>query len=163
MNAAAAATTGDVLLFLHADTRLPKTARTAIEDAFREPTMTRGFFAVRFEPATLVGSVIACMMNGRSLLTSIGTGDQALFVRRSAFERVGGFPDMPLMEDVELSRRLKRVDGPCAVISEPVITSYRRWQQRGAIRTIVLMWTLRLLYWLGMSPQRLVRWYADVR
>ncbi|HZS11967.1 MAG TPA: TIGR04283 family arsenosugar biosynthesis glycosyltransferase [Nitrospirales bacterium] len=163
MNAGAAAAAGDVLLFLHADTRLPMRAQHAIEDAFREPTVNRGFFAVRFEPPTVVGSVIAFMMNGRSFMTRIATGDQALFVRRSAFERVGGFPDIPLMEDVELSRRLKRWDGTCAVISDPVITSYRRWQQQGAIRTIVLMWTLRMLYWLGMSPQRLVRWYADVR
>jgi GT2 family glycosyltransferase len=101
---------------------------------------------------------VAALMNLRSRLTGIATGDQALFVHRSLFEQVGGFPDQPLMEDVEISRRLKRV-GPPLCLRQRVVTSGRRWDQRGPWRTVLLMWRLRLLYWLGMSPERLAKWY----
>jgi hypothetical protein len=102
------------------------------------------------------------MMNARSRWTGIATGDQALFVRRAVFERLGGFPDLPLMEDVEFSRRLKRA-GRVAAPRATVTTSFRRWEQGGPVRTILLMWVLRFLYWIGVSPRTLARFYAHVR
>ena len=101
-------------------------------------------------------------MNRRSRLTGIATGDQAIFVRRQIFEQMGGFPDIPLMEDIEFSRRLKR-QGPTAALTDRVTTSFRRWEKTGPFRTILLMWTLRFLYWLGVSPTRLNQWYRAVR
>jgi hypothetical protein len=101
-------------------------------------------------------------MNARSRLTRISTGDQAMFVRRQIFEEMGGFSDIPIMEDVDFSRRLKRI-GPTAAIRERVTTSFRRWDRQGALATILLMWSLRLLYWIGVSPQRLAQLYAAVR
>jgi hypothetical protein len=95
-------------------------------------------------------------------LTRISTGDQAIFVRRPTFERLGGFSDVPIMEDIEFSIRLKRAGG-IAAISDRVTTSFRRWERQGPIRTILLMWSLRFLYWIGVSPRRLARFYAAVR
>jgi hypothetical protein len=102
--------------------------------------------------------VIEKLMNWRSVLTGIATGDQAIFVRRDVFTMLGGFPRLALMEDIELSKRLKWVGRP-ARISKPVLTSTRRWQEHGLFRTIFLMWSLRFLYLLGISPTRLARWY----
>jgi len=101
-------------------------------------------------------------MNWRSCLTGMATGDQAIFVRREAFEQVGGYPDINLMEDLELSRRLKRLSRP-ACVRQPVVTSSRRWEEKGILRTVLLMWSLRLLWFLGVSPQRLVRLYYPGR
>lgn len=156
MNHGARLARGDGLLFLHADTRLPANALAAVQQALRDHEWGR--FDVRIEGRSRWLPVVAAMMNRRSRLTGIATGDQALFVRRSAFDAVGGFPDQPLMEDIELSRRLRRRGRP-ACLAERVVTSGRRWDQRGAWRTIVLMWRLRLLYWLGASPERLARAY----
>jgi class 3 adenylate cyclase len=102
--------------------------------------------------------ILSSMMNLRSRLTGIATGDQAIFVRKSVFEQLGGFPDQPLMEDIELSRRLKRITPPVC-LHQRVITSGRRWEDRGVWRTILLMWRLRLAYWMGASPEQLVRDY----
>ena len=99
------------------------------------------------------------MMNARSRLTGVATGDQAMFVRRAAFERAGGFPEIPLMEDIALSRALKQI-GPPLCLRERVRTSGRRWDAHGAIRTILLMWRLRLAYYLGADPQDLARRYG---
>jgi rSAM/selenodomain-associated transferase 2 len=162
MNAGAAKASGSVLVFLHADTRLPPTARAEIEDGLADPRHIWGRFDVRFEPDTRWGRIIAWMMNHRSRLTSIATGDQALFVRRDRFHQAGGFPSIPLMEDVALSRRLKGI-GRCAARRAVVTTSFRRWQRHGPLHTIVRMWTLRFLYWAGVSPQCLARWYEHVR
>ena len=108
------------------------------------------------------GAIISKTMNWRSRLSGLVTGDQALFVRRSIFEQMGGFADMPLMEDIEFSRRLKR-KGSTAALTATVTTSFRRWEQQGPLRTILLMWTLRFLYWSGVSPHRLAHLYTTVR
>jgi rSAM/selenodomain-associated transferase 2 len=162
MNAGAAQTQAEVLLFLHADTRLPDGARQAIERALADPACVGGRFDVRFERDTGWAWLIARLISLRSRWSSIATGDQALFVRRSTFEQLRGFADVPIMEDVDFTRRLKRA-GLVAPLRAQVVTSYRRWQRCGAVRTIVLMWALRLLYWLGVHPNRLKALYASVR
>jgi hypothetical protein len=113
---------------------------------------------VRFDTPRRVLQTVAWFMNARSRATSICTGDQAIFVRRAVFEAVGGYPDIPLMEDIELSRRLK-AGGRLAALRDRVTTSARKWEREGPLRTIGLMWTLRLLHFLGVAPARLHRWY----
>lgn len=158
MNAGAAAAAGEVLLFLHADTRLPAGADRAIREALRDPAVVGGRFDVRLDSPRRLLWVVGGMMNLRSRLTGIATGDQALFVRRAVFEGLGGYADIPLMEDVEFTRRLKRW-GAVAALRAQVTTSARKWEREGVLRTILLMWSLRLLYWLGVSPGRLHRLY----
>lgn len=158
MNAGARAAGGDVLLFLHADTRLPADAGTAIARALADPRVVGGRFDVRLDSPRPLLRVVETLMNVRSRLTGISTGDQAIFVRRDVFEALGGYLDIPLMEDIELSRRLKR-RGRLAALRLRVTTSARKWEREGPLRTIVLMWTLRLAYLLGVSPARLHRWY----
>ena len=156
MNAGAARATGAALLFLHADTRLPDDAVRAVDRALNRYRWGR--FNVRFESRRPLLRLVARMMNLRSRLTGIATGDQALFVTRAAFESVGGFPEQPLMEDIELSRRLKKTGSPaCLKIS--VVTSARRWEEHGAWRTILLMWRLRWAYWRGAHPAQLAQCY----
>jgi rSAM/selenodomain-associated transferase 2 len=162
MNAGAKASRSAVLLFLHADTRLPAEARTAIEAALENPEVVGGRFDVRFDRETPLGRMISRMINVRSRWSGIATGDQAIFVRRAVFDRLGGFADLPLMEDLDFTKRLKRV-GRVAALRSQVTTSYRRWGAWGPIRTVVLMWALRFLYWIGVSPQRLSTFYAAVR
>ncbi|MGH7231415.1 MAG: TIGR04283 family arsenosugar biosynthesis glycosyltransferase [Nitrospiraceae bacterium] len=162
MNAGAAVSRGDVLLFLHADTRLPSDAGESVARALEDTHCVGGRFDVCFEPDSGWRWVISRMMNLRSRWTGIATGDQALFVRRAVFERLGGFADIPIMEDVEFTRRLKRA-GRIAALRTPVKTSYRRWQTGGPLRTILLMWTLRSLYWLGISPRTLSHLYGEAR
>lgn len=157
MNAGAACAQGDVLLFLHADTRLPPGADVPVLAAVREGA-NWGRFDAHIEGRHPMLRVIAAMMNWRSRLTGIATGDQAMFVRRDAFEGIGGFPDQPLMEDVELSVRLRRAGAP-ACLQDRVATSGRRWEARGVWRTILLMWRLRWRYWRGDSPERLAATY----
>ncbi len=162
MNRGAAEANSDVLLFLHADTLLPREAKDAILSALRDPTCVGGRFDVRFDHDSRLSRVIGAMMNLRSRLTGIATGDQAIFVRKTVFERMGGYADIPLMEDIDFTKRLRRM-GRVAALSATVVTSYRRWALCGPVRTILLMWTLRLLYWLGIRPERLARFYAAVR
>ena len=162
LNEGVKASRGDVMLFLHADTELPPTAKAVIESTLKDPRYVGGRFDVRFDHPSRWGAVISWFMNRRSRLTGIATGDQAIFVRRQIFERLGGFPDIPLMEDIAFSRRLKRL-GPTAALTDRVTTSFRRWEKNGPLRTILLMWTLRFLYWLGVSPTRLNHWYHAVR
>ncbi|MER3423397.1 MAG: glycosyl transferase [Nitrospiraceae bacterium] len=162
MNAGAAASYGDVILFLHADTQLPPDARQAIEKALEDPECVGGRFDVRFAPNTGWGRLISRMMNLRSRWTGIATGDQAIFVRRSVFNQLGGFPDIPIMEDIEFSRRLRRA-GRIAALHSIVTTSYRRWNTCGPIRTILLMWSLRSMYWIGINPRHLKHFYGDAR
>jgi rSAM/selenodomain-associated transferase 2 len=162
MNAGAAAAKGDLLLFLHADTRLPANSLEHLA-SFVHSSRPWGRFDVRLSGERPLFRVIAWFMNQRSRLTGICTGDQAMFVRRDAFEALGGFQPMPLMEDVEFSRRLCLVSRPFC-IKEPVVTDSRRWQKHGAWRTIFLMWQLRWRYWRGESPESLAQIYrSDVR
>jgi len=162
MNEGAKASGGEILLFLHADTQLPDDAKTMIDTTLADQRMVGGQFDVRFDRPSMWGTIISRMMKWRSRLTGIATGDQALFVRRPIFEQMGGFADMPLMEDIEFSRRLKR-KGATAALTATVTTSFRRWEQHGPLRTILLMWTIRFLYWVGFSPSHLVEWYQAVR
>jgi rSAM/selenodomain-associated transferase 2 len=162
MNEGAKASGGEILLFLHADTQLPDDAKTMIDTTLADQRMVGGRFDVRFDRPSMWGTIISRMMNWRSRLSGIATGDQALFVRRPIFEQMGGFADMPLMEDIDFSRRLKR-KGATAALTTTVTTSFRRWEQHGPLRTILLMWALRFLYWIGISPSHLVEWYKAVR
>jgi rSAM/selenodomain-associated transferase 2 len=158
MNAGARAARGDALLFLHADTALPDGAAAAIAAALADPAVVGGRFDVRFSSPRWPFRMIAAFMNARSRLTRICTGDQGIFVRAAAFAALGGYPDIPLMEDVELTRRLKRL-GSVACLRLRVTTSSRKWERDGILRTILLMWALRFLYSCGVGPGRLHRWY----
>lgn len=158
MNAGARAAAGEVLLFLHADTLVPAGAGAAIVGALADPSAVGGRFDIAFDSRRAVMRMVAFFMNHRSRLSRISTGDQALFVRRRVFEAMGGFPEIPLMEDVEFTRRLKR-QGRIACLPLRVTTSARKWEREGPTRTIALMWLLRLLYALGTSPATLHRLY----
>ena len=157
MNAGAALARADRLLFLHADTRLPDGAIAAIYDALA--THAWGRFDVRIDGRHPLLKVVATMMNLRSRLTGIATGDQAIFVTRAAFTEIGGFADLPLMEDIALSRALKALGRP-ACLRPRVTTAGRRWETHGVMRTIVLMWRLRAAYALGADPADLARRYG---
>lgn len=157
MNAGAAVAQGAVLLFLHADTQLPPAASCLVQAAMAGGAVW-GRFDVRIAGGSRMFPVIARFMNWRSRLSGIATGDQAMFVRRDAFERVGGFPDQPLMEDIELSRRLRAIASP-ACLHACVQTSGRRWDSRGVWLTTVLMWRLRWRYWRGVPAEELASAY----
>lgn len=160
-NAGAQAALGDTLLFVHSDTQLPSDADGLIADALNDRAALWGRFDVRFESDETVLRVVAEMMNARSRLTGVATGDQCIFVRRGAFEAIGGFPDVPLMEDIAISKLLRHRSKPVCLRSK-VTTSARRWQKKGVWRTILLMWWLRFAYALGVSPARLARWYGQL-
>ena len=158
MNEGSQLASGEILLFLHGDTQLPLNADRLMEEGMRSSQKGWGRFDVRLSGEHWLLRVVECLMNWRSRLAGIATGDQAIFVRREWFDAVGGFPDIPLMEDIELSRQLKRL-GPPLCLQPPVLTSSRRWEEHGILRTILLMWRLRLAFFLGASPTRLVRRY----
>jgi len=162
MNSGAAASKEDVLLFLHADTLLPFTAAGDVLTTLQDPRTIGGRFDVRFDRDSGWYWLICRMMNWRSRLTGIVTGDQALFVRRPVFEAVGGFPDIPVMEDIAFSKQLKRI-GRIAALKSCVLTSSRRWTRHGVVRTILLMWWMRLLFFVGVSPEKLKRLYIAAR
>ncbi len=162
MNAGAARATGELLLFLHADTIVPPGFAQVVIAACKRAGVVGGRFDVRLEPPTPMLRLTAVLMNWRSRLTGIATGDQTIFIRRDAFEQLGGYATMPLMEDIDLSRRMKRL-GRIACLREHVTTSARRWQRDGIVRTILLMWSLRLRYALGATPERLQIRYRDTR
>lgn len=158
MNAGARAAQGDAILFLHADTLLPASADRLIARALERAHWGR--FDVRIDTRHPLLALVARMMNLRSRISGIATGDQAMFMRRAAFEAAEGFPQIALMEDVALSTRLMRIGRP-ACLSERVVTSGRRWEGRGVLRTIVLMWRLRFAYWRGADPVELERRYRQ--
>lgn len=158
MNAGARASRGELLLFLHADTILPVAADALVARAI-EGGAQWGRFDVRIDGTHPLLRVVERLMNWRSWLTGIATGDQAMFVRRDVFERVGGFPEIPLMEDIAFSRRLRQI-APPDCLREPVITSGRRWEKHGVLRTILLMWRLRAAYFFGADPQQLAIAYG---
>lgn len=161
MNQGAALVNADCLLFLHADTRLPRDATKVIREAFAAGRCW-GRFDVRIEGRHPLLPIIATAMNWRSRLTGIATGDQAIFMSREAFIGAGGFPEQPLMEDIEMSRRLKKRSAPACLTSR-VTTSGRRWEKHGVWRTMVLMWRLRYRYWRGESPESLAQAYHHAR
>lgn len=158
MNAGAAASTGDVLLFLHADTVLHSNFETLITTRLHDGQSVWGRFDVRLSGSHPLLRVVESMMNLRSRASGIATGDQAIFVRRDVFMASGGYPDIPLMEDIALCKRLKVYSRPIA-LRERVVTSSRRWEQHGILRTIFLMWRLRLAYAFGVDPHQLTRRY----
>ena len=159
MNAGAVAARSEVLLFLHADTQLPEEADRLVLDRFARSPRSWGRFDVIIAGANPGLRVVAAAINFRSCLSGIATGDQAIFVHRDAFQRVGGFPDIPLMEDVALSQALKRLSRPVCLRAK-VTTSGRRWEKHGVLRTILLMWRLRLAFFLGAEPAALARRYG---
>ena len=162
MNRGAQEANGDVLLFLHADTCLPATAFGDIHGALSDSRYVGGRFDVTLDGDHWMLPVVGRMISYRSRVSKVGTGDQALFVRREIFQRMGGFPDIPLMEDIAFCRALKQL-GAVACLRSRVVTSARRWEVDGVWRTIFRMWTLKLLYLTGVSPARLKQFYADTR
>ena len=159
MNAGAVKASGDVLLFLHADTRLPDDAEHLVLGGLDRAGRVWGRFDARIEGKRPLLSLVAWFMNVRSRITGIATGDQAIFVRRDAFNAVGGFPPIPLMEDIAVSKQLKRRSPPLC-LRELVVTSGRRWERNGIFSTILLMWWLRLAFFFGADPKKLARRYG---
>ncbi|MFK7815615.1 MAG: TIGR04283 family arsenosugar biosynthesis glycosyltransferase [Gammaproteobacteria bacterium] len=147
-----------ILVFLHADTLMPLTATNSISSALNNQNAYWGRFNVAFTNKKLVFKIIAWLMNRRSCLTGIVTGDQTLFIKRKTYFDCGGFADIPIMEDVEFSKRLKKHSLPIC-LNENVITSSRKWEKKGVTRTILLMWTIRIKYYFGSSPDKLVKQY----
>ncbi|MDZ4099836.1 MAG: TIGR04283 family arsenosugar biosynthesis glycosyltransferase [Methylophilaceae bacterium] len=161
MNAGASKATGDLLLFLHADTQLPDKAIPRLLVNLRKTEKVWGRFDVRLSGQHPMLRLIAYMMNWRSRITGIATGDQAIFVRREAFESLGGFPEIPLMEDIAFSSAMQSGFGSPLCLRDKVITSSRRWEKNGIFRTILLMWKLRLAYFLGVPPEQLAQQYTN--
>jgi rSAM/selenodomain-associated transferase 2 len=161
MNAGAGAARGDVLLFLHADTHLPAGADRLVREGLASSGRPWGRFDVRIAGRHPLFPLIATLMNLRSRATGIATGDQAMFVDRDAFAAIGGFPDIALMEDIVLSRRLKRLGRPLCLRAR-ALTSGRRWEKHGVVRTIFTMWHLRLAFFLGAEPAKLAASYGHV-
>jgi rSAM/selenodomain-associated transferase 2 len=159
MNAGARVAAGEVFLFLHADSRLPGAADRMVLQGLAASGAAWGRFDVRIAGSHPLLRMVETAMNLRSRLTRICTGDQSIFARREAFETVGGYPDQELMEDIEISARLRRLSAPLC-LHERCLTSARRWESQGVLRTIVLMWWLRLQYALGAAPARLGRCYG---
>ncbi len=158
MNAGAAAAKGDALVFVHADTLVPLTFARDIAAALADPTVVGGRFDLRLNDDAPMLRLIGWLISARSRLSRTGTGDQAIFVRREVFERLGGYPDIPLCEDLDLARRLKRI-GRVACLRSRVTSSARRWRQRGVLATTLRMWFIRVAFLLGVSPARLAHLY----
>ncbi|MCB1757320.1 MAG: TIGR04283 family arsenosugar biosynthesis glycosyltransferase [Gammaproteobacteria bacterium] len=159
MNVGAAVARHDLFWFIHADSRLPACAdRLIIDTACRHLATLWGRFDIQFRNSSLIFRLIAMFMNLRSRITGIATGDQAIFVSRTLFESCGGFPVIPLMEDVAISKLLKKKRKPVCC-GQKITASSRRWESNGVFRTIVLMWWLRLAYFFGLRPEILHRWY----
>jgi len=159
MNAGAAKATGDILLFLHAAPQLSRHADHVVLSGLERSGRAWGRFDVKIEGRHPLLLVVGFLMNIRSRLTGIATGDQAIFVRRDAFQKAGGYPEIPLMEDIALCKGLKRVSRPLCV-SERAITSGRRWEENGVLATMMLMWRLRFAYFFGADPKELARQYG---
>jgi rSAM/selenodomain-associated transferase 2 len=162
MNSGAAVATGQVLLFLHADTLLPDGAFCAIEHALNNQEVVGGAFQICFNCDQWLYRLVALTTNLRSRIRKIFTGDQAYFVRTSSFKAIGGFPDQPLMEDLEIITRLRKI-GKVVLLPQYVTTSARRHEKMGLARSVFFMWYLRILYRFGICPAQLQRMYPDVR
>lgn len=159
MRAGAAVASGAVIWFLHADTVPPESADRLILNELVQPDSRWGFFNVLFPGDSLMLKVVALLMNLRARITGIATGDQGIFITRVLYEKIDGIPAIPLMEDIALSRTLKRYKRP-AVIREKLVSSPRRWEKHGVTKTILMMWGLRLAYFIGVDPARLAKYYA---
>lgn len=162
MNAGAAKASGDILLFLHADTRLPENWKECLLSAMSDRRVAAGAFSLSIDSARLSYKIISSTANLRSRLTNIPYGDQGIFVRRSIFEKIGGFKEITIMEDVDLMRRLKKV-GKVVLLKDKVKTSARRWEKEGFVYTTIRNWLLLTLYYLGVPPERLYNFYRVVR
>ena len=162
MNLGAAQASGDVLMFLHADTEILENADVHIRNHLKDPAAVWGRFDVRLSGTKIIFRLMESLINIRSRITGIATGDQAIFVRREVFQSIGGYKEIPLMEDIELCRLLNTIAKP-ECIHTPVRTSSRRWEKQGILRTILLMWCLRIRYFLGESPHSLARRYQCAR
>ena len=160
MNLGSVQANGDILWFLHADSRVLDNSAALISESL-EPDRSWGRFDVKFKSSAQKMQLIATMMNLRSAVTGICTGDQAIFVERELFNQVNGYPEIAIMEDIALSKTLKK-HSQMARVRACVETSARRWESNGYLRTILLMWMMRLLYWSGVSPARLAKWYKQV-
>jgi rSAM/selenodomain-associated transferase 2 len=158
MNAGARQAGGDVFVFLHADTWLPENADQILVSRLENLNHCWGRFDIRLSGHNPLFRIIERFMNIRTRLTGINTGDHAIFISRDLFNDIGGFKEIPLMEDIELSKRLKKIVQPVC-LPQKVISSSRRWEGGGIIRTILMMWLLRLRYYLGSSPEKLVAYY----
>jgi rSAM/selenodomain-associated transferase 2 len=154
MNAGAGRARNEILLFLHADTLLPESADALIVEGLKRTRRGWGRFDVAISGRNPLLRVVAWLMNARSRLTGIATGDQAIFATRSLFTAAGGYPEIALMEDIALCKRLKRFGRPLC-LRHRLIASGRRWEKHGIVRTVLLMWRLRLAYWLGADPRKL--------
>ncbi|MGB5474908.1 MAG: TIGR04283 family arsenosugar biosynthesis glycosyltransferase [Gammaproteobacteria bacterium] len=159
MHAGALAAKGSILWFLHADTLAPAEADSLIHDSLAAGHTAWGWFDVQLSGGHRLLACVAWLMNRRSRLTGIATGDQGIFVERKLYDQAGGFPQLPIMEDITLSRRLRQLGRPVQ-IATPLLSSSRRWEKHGVLRTIFTMWGLRLGYFLGIAPQRLARFYT---
>ncbi len=162
MNKGAEMCQSDVILFLHADTKITAALLNRVRNMMRDPGTVGGRFDLSLSGTHPIFRLIEFMINLRSRMSKISTGDQAMFVRRGVFKKLGGFPDQPLMEDVEFSKQLKS-QGRVASLRDKVTTSSRRWEKHGIIKTVMLMWQLRFLYWLGVTPKRLAELYYHAR
>lgn len=158
MNIGAELAQRDILLFIHGDTLLPGHAYECIDRGLGASGKVWGRFDVSISGESRLLRMVESLMNFRSRYSGIATGDQAIFVTKTAFKEVAGFPEQPLMEDIALSKALKKISGPLC-LREKVVTSSRRWEEKGLWRTIFLMWSLRLAYFVGVSPERLVKTY----
>jgi rSAM/selenodomain-associated transferase 2 len=158
MNAGARVAGGDIFWFLHVDSWVPVGAETAIRQALTPAGHCWGCFDIALSGAHPLLRIVETSMNVRSRLTGIATGDQGIFVRREVFGAVAGYPEIALMEDIALSRVLRQVARPVR-LSQRIVTSSRRWEEHGILKTIVLMWRLRWAYYWGADPQRLARIY----
>ena len=162
MNAGAAVATGSILLFLHADTHLPPAFDTLVRQVLQNTGAIAGAFELRIDAELWGIRLIEKMVNLRSRFLSLPYGDQAIFLKASIFKEIGGFPNLPIMEDFELMRRLKRY-GKIAIAPAPVVTSGRRWQKLGVVRTTLINQLIIIGYFLGVPPARLARWYRQRR
>ena len=158
MNAGASQAKGEILWFIHADTQVPVHAAQQILKVFQNQNNYWGRFDVQLSGKQFIFRIVEKLMNLRSCITGIATGDQGIFVRRNCFVAIGGFRPIPLMEDIEISRRLKEWSRPCC-IRDKIVTSSRRWEKNGIFPTILLMWRLRLAYALGVNPKKLAQSY----
>ncbi len=161
MNAGAAQATGDVLCFLHADTHSPLNLDTHIFQALQQTQRVWGRFNIRLSGRHFAFRLIERLINLRSRASGVASGDQGIFIYRNVFNRLGGYKAMALMEDIELSKRLRGISKPACIIQPTLLTSSRRWEQHGIARTVLLMWKLRLKYFLGSNPQQLASEYRD--